>query len=55
MARQAELKRDYAAIEEQAKSSLIDAYSLWHSTRLAAIDFQLLDQGEFTLAKPLDA
>ena len=55
MARQAELKDDYAAIDEHAKSPLIDGYSLWHSTRLAAIDFQLLDQGEFTLAKPSDA
>ena len=54
MDREAELKRDYAILEEQAQSSLINAYSLWHSTRLRGIDFDLLDQHELTAAEPFE-
>ena len=55
MMRKAQLKHDCGLIENQSKSPLLDDYSLWHSRRLAGIDFQLLDQHEFTPAEPVEA
>ena len=55
MERKAQLKNDCDLLENQSKSPLIDDYSLWHSPRLAGIDFQLLDQHEFTPAEPFEA
>ena len=52
MDRRFQLKDDYARLEEQARASLIDAYSLWHATRLAHIDFERLDLPDWTPAEP---
>ena len=52
MARKAQLKHDYAALEEQANSSLIDTYSLWHATRLSGVDFDRLVLPDLTSEEP---